>query len=676
MIERKEVKALEDIKRRIEELTEKLDYHSYRYYVLDDPEISDYDFDMMMRELKKLESEHPEFASENSPTKRVGGAVIKEFEQVVHAVQMQSLQDVFSFEELEEWDQRVKASVPDAVYTVELKIDGLSVALLYQNGELVRGATRGDGFIGENVTENLRTIKSIPLRIKEKGLLEVRGEVYMPKEAFEKLNEERELEEQKLFANPRNAAAGSLRQLDSKITAGRRLDIFIFNIQRSDRDDFLSHYEGLNYLSDMGFKVVPERIVCKTIDEVKERIIQIGNTRGDLSFDIDGVVIKLDQIDKRDILGGTAKTPKWAVAYKFPAEKKKTKLKDIIVQVGRTGAITPTAILEPVRIAGSTVSRATLHNEDNIFEKDIRIGDTVIIQKAGEIIPEVLNVVKEERTGDEKIFKMPEVCPVCGGAVVREEGEAARRCTNVSCPAQLARSIIHFASRDAMDIDGLGPQIIALFMGNGLVKDSADLYSLKQEDVSKLERMGDKSASNLIEAIKRSKGNDLDRFIFGLGIKFIGAKAAKNLSKYFGSFKALSEAGMEELITIDEIGGKMAQSIIEFMGEEHNKKLISKFEEAGVNMVSLNSAPKGKTFEGMTFVLTGTLVKYKRKDAEDIIESLGGKTSSSVSKKTTYVLAGEEAGSKLKKAEELGVKVISEDDFESLVREGVKSEEA
>lgn len=662
---------MEDVRKRIEEIRETLEHHSYLYYVMDNPEISDYEYDKLMNELKKLEEQNPELITTTSPTQRIGGKPLKEFQQVQHAVPMLSLQDVFSFEELKEWDNRVKSVVGEAEYVVELKIDGLSVALLYENGQLTRGATRGDGLVGEDVTQNIRTIQSIPLRIMDKSLLEVRGEVYMPKDAFEKLNAQREELEQPLFANPRNAAAGSIRQLDSKITAERRLDILIFNIQRYEGKEIKSHIEGLDYLESLGLKVSPKRILCRDINEVIKVIGDFGDSRGDLPFEIDGVVIKVDDISKRLELGQTAKTPRWAAAYKFPAEKKKTKVKDIIVQVGRTGAITPTAILEPVRIAGSTVSRATLHNEDNIRDKDIRIGDSVIIQKAGEIIPEVVEVVFEDRTGDEVVYNMPEKCPECGGDVVREEGEAALRCTNMACPAQLKRSIIHFASRDAMNIDGLGPQIINLLMDNNLIKDAADLYYLKFEDIVKLERMGKKSAENLIRSIEDTKENEIDRLIFGLGIRFIGGKAAKNLAKAFKSIDGLISAQYEDLIRVEEIGDKMAQSVVAFFKEEHNLQAIEKFRNANLKFTfSEKDSGKLKIFEGFTFVLTGALDKYTRDEAQEIIEELGGKVSSSVSKKTSYVLAGEDAGSKLKKAQELGVNIISEDDFKIMIGKG------
>lgn len=662
---------MEDVKKRIDELREEIEGHNYKYYVLDNPEISDYDYDMLMRELKKLEKEHPEYQDINSPTQRVGGNPLKEFNQIEHVVPMLSLQDVFSFEELKEWDTRVKTAVGTCEYVVELKIDGLSAALLYENGELVQGVTRGDGRVGEDVTNNIRTIKSIPLKIKENAILEVRGEIYMPKAVFEKLNREREDMEQPLFANPRNAAAGSIRQLDSKITAERKLDIFIFNIQRYEGTDIRTHREGLDYLESLGFRVSPKRVVCSSIDEAIEVIKNFGDTRGELPFEIDGVVIKVNDLALRDELGQTAKTPKWAVAYKFPAEQKKTKVLDIIVQVGRTGAITPTAVLQPVKVAGSTVSRATLHNEDYIKEKDIKIGDSVIIQKAGEIIPEVVGVVLEDRTGEEVEFKMPDKCPACGSITVREEGEAAVRCPNMSCPAQLKRSIIHFASRDAMNIDGLGPQIISSLMDNNLVKDAADLYYLKFDDIVKLERMGKKSAQNLLDSIEKTKENDINRFIFALGIRFIGAKAARNIAKHFKSIDSIMNASYEELIEVEEIGDKMAESIVEFFKEEHNRALVEKFRTAGINFnIKEKESTAEKIFEGKTFVLTGTLSQFTRKEAEEIIDSLGGKVSSSVSKKTSYLLAGEEAGSKLKKANDLGVEVISEQDFNAMIGRG------
>lgn len=660
---------MEDLEKRVEELSKELEYHSYRYYVMDSPEISDFEYDKLMRELINIEKEHPELRKPNSPTVRVGGQPLKEFKQVIHTVQMQSLQDVFSFEELEEWDNKVRALEGSVDYVVELKIDGLSVSLLYENGELIRGATRGDGNIGEDVTNNIKTIKSIPLKIKDTSLLEVRGEVYMPRNAFEKLNAQREEMEEGLFANPRNAAAGSLRQLDPKITSSRQLDIFVFNIQRYEGNPIETHRVGLDYLSSLGFKVSPEREVFKDIKDVENKILELGDKRGELGFDIDGIVIKVNNLKMREELGVTAKTPRWAVAYKFPAERKKTRIKDIIVQVGRTGALTPTAIFEPVRISGSTVSRATLHNEDYIKQKDIRINDVVLIEKAGEIIPEVVEVDFNERCGNEIEFKMPEKCPVCGGDVIRIEGEAASRCTNASCPAQLKRSIIHFASRDAMNIDGMGPQIISLLMDNGLVKDAADLYYLKYEDMIELERMGKKSVQNLLQSINNSKENNLDRLLYGIGIRYVGGKSAKNIARAFGTMDKISHACIEELAQVEDIGNKMAESIADFFKDENNLKLLDKLRFAGLNFnYKSNDNENEKILEGKTFVLTGTLSQHTRKDAENLIESYGGKVSGSVSKKTSYVLAGDDPGSKIDKAKALGVTIISEDEFNKILQ--------
>lgn len=658
-----------DIGERIKELRDKLNYHSYRYHVLDNPEISDYEYDMMLRELERLEEEHPEFKSESSPTQRVGGEALKEFKQVVHSVPLQSLQDVFSFDELKEWHERVSAMLNHAPeYIVELKIDGLSVALLYENGTFVRGATRGDGLVGEDVTLNLKTVNSIPLEIKDNNLLEVRGEVYMPRNSFIKLNEKREESGEPIFANPRNAAAGSLRQLDPKITAKRRLDIFVFNVQRYEGKPFVTHLEGLDYLNTLGFKVSPRRVLCNAIDEVWKTINEMGEMRGDLPFDIDGVVIKVNSISDRDALGSTAKTPRWSVAYKFPPERKKTRVREIAVNVGRTGVLTPMAILDPVRIAGSTVSRTTLHNEDYIREKDIRTGDYVIIQKAGDVIPEVVESLKGERDGSEIEFRMPEVCPSCGAPVEREEGEVAYRCTNVACPAQQSRAIEHFASRDAMDIDGLGPQIIASLLDTGLIHDSSDLYYLKFEDIIKLERMGEKSVNNLLNAINEARGRDIDRLINALGIRYVGQKAAKNLANHFGSMEKLIGSEKEDLLAVEEIGDKMADTIYDFFRNERNIAFIQRLKNAEVNMVSkLRDSKKPQIFAGQTFVLTGTLSKYKRDEAAQIIESMGGRVSGSVSKKTSYVLAGEEAGSKLVKAQQLGVKIISEEEFIKMI---------
>lgn len=657
------------IEERIKELKDKLNHHNYMYYVLDRPEISDYEYDMMMRELIKLEEEHPEFKTPDSPTQKVGGEPVKEFEPFTHVVVMQSLANAFSEGELRDFDRRVRSSVGDAEYVVELKIDGLSVELIYENGIFTIGSTRGDGFVGENVTNNLKTIKSIPLRIKDNLNLIVRGEVFMPRASFEKLNEERELNGESLFANPRNAAAGSLRQLNPKITAKRDLDIFVFNLQRIEGVELKTHVEALEFLKEQGFKVSPHLKICKNIDEVIEDINYIRTIRDSLPYDTDGAVVKVNDLEKREILGSTVKDPRWAIAFKYPAERQKTKVKDIIVQVGRTGALTPTAILEPVKIAGSIVSRATLHNEDYIKEKDIRIGDTVIIQKAGEIIPEVVSVVKEDRKGDEKYFNMPDTCPECGATTVRLPGEAVTRCTGLNCPAKLKRGIIHFASKDAMDIDGLGPAVIGQLLDNHLIHNIADLYYLKYDDLIKLDRMGDKSVKNLLNAIEESKGRDLDRVIFGLGIDLIGSKAASILANHFKTMDSLEEASFDELTNIEEVGPKMADSIIAFFKEKQNKEILDKLKEAGVNMVKKKSENTSNIFDGLTFVLTGTLSNYTRDEAKKLIEERGGKVTGSVSKKTNYVVAGTDPGSKLSKAQQLGIKVIDEEEFENMLKQ-------
>ncbi|MGF7400236.1 NAD-dependent DNA ligase LigA [Thermoanaerobacterium thermosaccharolyticum] len=657
------------IEERIKELKDKLNHHNYMYYVLDRPEISDYEYDMMMRELIKLEEEHPEFKTPDSPTQRVGGEPVKEFEPFTHVVVMQSLANAFSEGELRDFDRRVRSSVGDAEYVVELKIDGLSVELIYENGIFTIGSTRGDGFVGENVTNNLKTIKSIPLRIKDNLNLIVRGEVFMPRASFEKLNEERELNGESLFANPRNAAAGSLRQLNPKITAKRDLDIFVFNLQRIEGVELKTHVEALEFLKEQGFKVSPHLKICKNIDEVIEDINYIRTIRDSLPYDTDGAVVKVNDLEKREILGSTVKDPRWAIAFKYPAERQKTKVKDIIVQVGRTGALTPTAILEPVKIAGSIVSRATLHNEDYIKEKDIRIGDTVIIQKAGEIIPEVVSVVVEDRKGHEKNFFMPDTCPECGATTVRLPGEAVTRCTGLNCPAKLKRGIIHFASKDAMDIDGLGPAVIGQLLDNHLIHNIADLYYLKYDDLIKLDRMGDKSVKNLLNAIEESKGRDLDRVIFGLGIDLIGSKAASILANHFKTMDSLEEASFDELTNIEEVGPKMADSIIAFFKEKQNREILDKLKEAGVNMVKKKSENTSNIFDGLTFVLTGTLSNYTRDEAKKLIEERGGKVTGSVSKKTNYVVAGTDPGSKLSKAQQLGVKVIDEEEFENMLKQ-------
>lgn len=656
--------------KRIEELISLINYHNEKYYNQDSPEIEDFEYDNLMKELIKLEEENPELKRNDSPSNRVGGKPLDKFEQVVHKIPMLSLSNAYSWEDLKDFDSRVREAVgADVEYVVEFKIDGLSVGLNYNNGIFESGATRGNGIVGENITKNLMTIKNIPLNIDEKGELTVRGEVYISKKDFEEINKIQEEQDQPLYANPRNLAAGSLRQLDSKLTAKRPLDIFIFNLEDINSKQFKTHSESLEYLKQQGFHVSPEFKVFKTMDEIIEHIKYWTEHREDLGFGIDGMVIKVNNLAQREQMGYTAKSPRWAIAYKFPAERKETKLLDIVVEVGRTGTITPTAVLEPIRLAGTTVSRATLHNEDYINEKDIKINDTVLVQKAGDIIPQVVEVIKEKRTGEEIEFKMPEECPVCGEPTVRLEGEAAVKCINISCPAQIRRGIIHFASREAMDIDGLGESIITLLLKQDLIKDISDLYYLKKEQISVLERMGDKSATNLINAINKSKENDLWRFINGLGIKLIGTKAAKILASEFKDLDKLMNATEQELINLEEFGRTMADSVVEFFKEEKNISVIEKLKEAGVNtkLIESDDADIPKIFEKMKIVLTGTLPTLKRNDAKEMIEKRGGKATSSVSKSTSFVLAGEEAGSKLTKANDLGIKVIDEEKFLQLI---------
>ena len=656
--------------KRIEELINLINYHNEKYYNQDSPEIEDFEYDNLMKELIKLEEENPKLKRNDSPSNRVGGKPLDKFEQVVHKIPMLSLSNAYSWEDLKDFDSRVReAAGSDVEYVVEFKIDGLSVGLNYNNGIFESGATRGNGIVGENITKNLMTIKNIPLNIDEKGELTVRGEVYISKKDFEEINKIQEEQDQPLYANPRNLAAGSLRQLDSKLTAKRPLDIFIFNLEDINSKQFKTHSESLEYLKQLGFHVSPEFKVFKTMDEIIEYIKYWTEHREDLGFGIDGMVIKVNNLAQREQMGYTAKSPRWAIAYKFPAERKETKLLDIVVEVGRTGTITPTAVLEPIRLAGTTVSRATLHNEDYINEKDIKINDTVLVQKAGDIIPQVVEVIKEKRTGEEIEFKMPEECPVCGEPTVRLEGEAAVKCINISCPAQIRRGIIHFASREAMDIDGLGESIITLLLKQDLIKDISDLYYLKKEQISVLERMGDKSATNLINAINKSKENDLWRFINGLGIKLIGTKAAKILASEFKDLDKLMNATEQELINLEEFGQTMADSVVEFFKEEKNISVIEKLKEAGVNTKLIESDDEDipKIFEKMKIVLTGTLPTLKRNDAKEMIEKRGGKATSSVSKSTSFVLAGEEAGSKLTKANDLGIKVIDEEKFLQLI---------
>ena len=661
----------EDARKRIDELKEITAYHAKRYYDDDDPEISDFEYDMLMLELRNLENQFPDFVTSDSLTQHVGGTVKEGFEKVEHEVPLQSLQDIFDFDELYAFDERVKKALGDDVnlkYIVETKIDGLSVALEYKNGEFVKGATRGNGLVGEDITENLKTIKHIPKKLKEPVDIIVRGEVFIGKAEFDQMNEERQANEEPLFANARNAAAGSLRQLDSSITAQRPLDIYIFNVQKSDSIEFKSHIESLEYLEKLGFNVNPVKVPCDSVEEVIKEIENIGENREDLTFGIDGAVIKVDDLNQREALGTNFKTPKWAIAYKYPPEQKETILKEIALQVGRTGAITPMAILEPVKVAGSTISKTTLHNEDFIKEKDLKIGDTVVIQKAGDVIPEVVGVVKEKRTGREIDFIMPRKCPVCGADAVREEGESAVRCIGIECPAKQYRNILHFASRDAMNIKGLGDSIIEEFLNRDLIKNIADLYTLKFEDIASLKKNGQKFAQNLIDSINQSKNNEFYRVINGLGIRHIGVKAAKSLAKNFKNIDNLQDASVESLLQIDDMGEIMAESVHEFFSQEQTKDLIGKLKSYGVNMKIEETSLIDNRFEGMIFVLTGGLENYSRKEAEDIIESFGGKTSSSVSKKTTYVLAGEDGGSKLTKAQSLGITIINENEFIEMIK--------
>ena len=661
----------ENAKKEISELRKKIDRAAKLYYTEDNPEITDYEYDMMMRRLSELETLFPELVTEDSPTRRVGGKVLDKFEKVVHDVKMGSLSDVFSFGEAEDF-LRKSADVLgyEPYFSVEPKIDGLSVSLEYRDGKFVRGSTRGDGITGENVTENLKTIKTIPLSLPDEiPFLEVRGEVYMPKKSFAKLNAECEENGKTPFANPRNAAAGSLRQLDPKIAAKRGLDIFIFNIQRCEGKTFLSHTEGLDYLEKEGFHVIPERKKIKGAFNITERIKELGEKRGKLSYDIDGVVIKADIIAERETLGENINTPKWAVAYKFPPEQQKTKVTDITAQVGRTGVLTPKAILTPVKIAGSTVSAATLHNIDFITEKDIRIGDTVILQKAGDIIPEVVSVCKDMRTGKEMPYQFPKYCPSCGEPVYRDADEVATRCTNSACPAQIERNIEHFASRDAMNIEGMGPAVVKSLISAGLVKDISNLYSLKTEEVEPLERMGKKSAEKLILSIENSKSRGLDKLIYALGIRNIGEKAAKSLASHFEDIENLFSATKEELVSIEDFGEITADDVINFFSHSQTKELVEKLKSAGVK-TRYEKEKKGDIFKGLTFVLTGTLPTLSRSEAGKIIESYGGKCASSVSKNTDFVLAGDAAGSKLTKAEALGIKIIDEDGLMKMINEG------
>ena len=655
-----------DYRGEIKELREKLNENARLYYTLDASTMSDYEYDRLYRRLQELEAAHPEEITPDSPTQRVGDAVLNDFAEVRHPVPLESLEDVFDGDEVKGFLSKVLETLPRAEYSVEPKVDGLSVALEYRDGQFYQGATRGDGRVGEDVTGNLRTVRSIPKNLPEKlPRLIVRGEVYMARSVFERINEELELEGKPLLANPRNAAAGSLRQKDPKVCAKRQLDIAVFNLQLVEGRSFATHSETLDYLREQGFPVIPHTVL-RDPEEILEQIQKLGDNRMDFPYDIDGAVVKLNNLSDRSILGSTAKCPKWAVAYKYPPEQKESRVADIVVQVGRTGVLTPKAVLEPVRLAGTTVTNATLHNQDYITEKDIRIGDTVVVQKAGEIIPEIVSVVKEKRPEGTKLYHLPDKCPVCGAAVLRDPDGAAVRCTGAECPAQLLRNMIHFASRDAMDIDGVGPAVLQQLIESGLVSNPADLYDLRAEQLEGLDRMGKKSAQNAVDAIARSKENDLWRLIFALGIRQVGAKAAKILATHFGSMDGLRRATAEELTEIDDVGAVTADYITRWMQSDQAADLLARLQKAGVNM-ECHQELVDQRFAGMTFVLTGALTRFTREEAGEMIELRGGKVSSSVSKKTTYVVAGENAGSKLKKAGELGVSVLSEEDFLALI---------
>lgn len=655
-----------DYRGEIKELREKLNENARLYYTLDASTMSDYEYDRLYRRLQELEAAHPEEITPDSPTQRVGDAVLNDFAEVRHPVPLESLEDVFDGDEVKGFLSKVLETLPRAEYSVEPKVDGLSVALEYRDGRFYQGATRGDGRVGEDVTGNLRTVRSIPKNLPEKlPRLIVRGEVYMARSVFDRINEELELEGKPLLANPRNAAAGSLRQKDPKVCAKRQLDIAVFNLQLVEGRSFATHSETLDYLREQGFPVIPHTVL-RDPEEILEQIQKLGDNRMDFPYDIDGAVVKLNDLSDRSILGSTAKCPKWAVAYKYPPEQKESRVADIVVQVGRTGVLTPKAVLEPVRLAGTTVTNATLHNQDYITEKDIRIGDTVVVQKAGEIIPEIVSVVKEKRPEGTKPYHLPDKCPVCGAAVLRDPDGAAVRCTGAECPAQLLRNMIHFASRDAMDIDGVGPAVLQQLIESGLVSNPADLYDLRAEELEGLDRMGKKSAQNAVDAIARSKENDLWRLIFALGIRQVGAKAAKILATHFGSMDGLRRATAEELTEIDDVGAVTADYITHWMQSDQAADLLARLQKAGVNM-ECHQELVDRRFAGMTFVLTGALTRFTREEAGEMIELRGGKVSSSVSKKTTYVVAGENAGSKLKKAGELGVSVLSEEEFLALL---------
>jgi DNA ligase (NAD+) len=655
-----------EAKKRIEELTALLQDANYRYYVLDDPHMPDFEYDRLMRELEELEQANPELASPDSPTRRVGGEALSKFQEVVHPVPLMSLQDVFSMEELADFLEKTRDGA-DIPFSVEPKIDGLSVALEYENGRFIRGATRGDGNVGEDVTENLKTIRSIPMTLESApSRLIVRGEVYMPKKSFEKLNAAQEAAGKPPFANPRNAAAGSLRQLDPKIAAKRGLDILIFNIQLSEGVSFISHSQSLEYLKSLRFKVIPYRLLS-SVKDIQQEVAAINDRRENLPCDIDGAVVKVDDLVLRERLGTTAKFPRWAAAYKYPPEIKETLVEDILVQVGRTGVLTPKAVVRPVRLAGTTVTNATLHNQDFISQRDIRIGDTVRIRKAGEIIPEILDVVLSKRPDDSQPYTLPDRCPVCGAPVERDEDGAFLRCTGAECPAQLSRNIAHFVSRDAMDIDGLGSAIVDTLIEKGLVKSPGDIYDLTEDDISCLWKSGKTAARKLISAIEASKQQDLGRLIYALGIRQVGAKTGKILASHFGSMDALMDAELDELTQVPDIGEVTGKSIWEWFRQEQSIHLIHRLREAGLNFTCTRTVTDDR-FAGKTIVLTGTLSRFTREEATEKIELFGGKTSGSVSKRTSFVVSGENAGSKERKARELGIPVLSEDDFLEMLK--------
>lgn len=656
-----------DVKTEIKKLRDELNEHNHRYYVMDEPSISDFEYDALMRRLIALEEKNPELITPDSPTQRVGGTALSAFEQVTHQVPLESLNDVFSEDELRAFHEKLEQSIHQPEFTVEPKIDGLSMALIYKNGVFVQGATRGDGRVGEDVTENLKTIRSIPLTIPDAPeTLIVRGEVFMPNKVFEELNAQRELSGEKLFANPRNAAAGTMRQLDPKVVSERKLDILVFNIQYVSGVSFASHAESLEYLKSRNFKVIPYKI-ASSYEECAVIVKDIGDRRDEYEYGIDGAVIKVNDLSERERLGSTAKAPRWAAAYKYPPEKKETVVKDIIVQVGRTGVLTPKAVFDPVRLAGTTVTYATLHNQDVIDALDIRIGDTVLVQKAGEIIPEVLSVNKAKRPEGTSAYKLPKLCPVCSSPVIRDEDGVAVRCTGAECPAQQLRNIVHFASKGAMDIDGLGESLAKNLIDSGLVSTAADLYELDAKSIAKLDRMGKKSAANLITAIEKSKRAGMARLLYALGIRQVGDAAAKLLARRFGDMAALKSATREDLTSVADVGATTADYITAWFANPQSEHLLGRLSVAGVSMTAIDDRVDSR-FEGMTFVLTGTLSQYTRDEAKTIVENLGGKVAGSVSKKTTVVLAGESAGSKLTKAQELGIRIIDEAEFDEMIK--------